>query len=160
MVMISPHMSGGNDKPRVYTLIRNKSFVTVWSEHCHHSRLLADEVLKHPASYVNLGEGNSLLRTIRKSKRISDGLPTPIVLSLSGTDLVTPTRACISCSPWNSSRGFHDLVTAAKTRRQMPQDERQRNTAVDWGNIKKHRVLLEKHCVKRQFGKIWSVCWG
>ena len=63
MVIISQHLSGGTDKPRVYTRIRNQSFVTILlcSEHCRHARLFADEVLQHPASYTNLEEGNSLL---------------------------------------------------------------------------------------------------
>ena len=32
----------------------------------------------------------------------------------------------------NDSRGVRDLVTAAQTWRRMPQDERQRNTDMDW----------------------------
>jgi hypothetical protein len=98
IVIISQNLSGGTDKPGVYTRIGNKSFVTTCSEYYRHARLLADEVLQHPASYANLGEDSSLLRNSRKSKRVSHKLLTGIVLSLSGTDPATPTTVCSSCS--------------------------------------------------------------
>jgi hypothetical protein len=114
MVIISQHLSGGTDKPRVYTRIRNKSFVTICLEHCRQVRLLADEVLLHPASYANLGEGNSLLRAFRKSERVSHKLLTRIVLSLSGTDPATPRTVCSSCWPWTAAEGSVTCLPRSK----------------------------------------------
>jgi hypothetical protein len=57
-------------------------------------------------------------------------------MSLSGTDPVTPTRPALHADLETAAEGFVTWLPQPKHCVKCPQDERQRNTAVDWGNIK------------------------